>query len=110
MEINGTAVSATTLHNLFEFDGEYKTKLDFAKVQGKVAELMKTRLLLLDEISMIDVLAWQSICNVLSILADSRAEPGPDHLGAVHLLDVRRFQATSACYIAGFSENIASIV
>ena len=86
MEINGTAVSATTLHNLFEFDGEYKTKLDFAKVQGKVADLMKTKVLLLDEISMIDVLAWQSICNVLSILADSRAEPGPDHLGAVHLL------------------------
>ena len=84
VEITGTAVSATTLHNLFEFDGEYKTKLDFAKAQGKVAELMKTRVLLLDEISMIDILAWQSSCNVLSILSDS--QPGPDHLGAKHLL------------------------
>ena len=84
VEITGTSVSATTLHNLFEFDGEYKTKLDFAKAQGKVAELTKMRVLLLDEISMIDILAWQSICNVLSILSDS--QPGPDHLGAKHLL------------------------
>ena len=58
MTIQGTAISATTIHNLFEFDGEYKTKLDFAKVQGKVAEIVKMKVLLLDEVSMIDILAW----------------------------------------------------
>ena len=43
---------------MFELDGEYKTKLDFAKVQGKVAEIVKMKVLLLDEVSMIDILAW----------------------------------------------------
>ena len=36
----------------------YKTKMDFSKIQGKVAELGKMQVLLLDEISMIDILAW----------------------------------------------------
>ena len=42
--------------------------------------------LLLDESSMVDVVAWQSICNILSILQDNRQGRGPDHLGCVHLI------------------------
>ena len=30
IEIEGTDVAATTIHSLFEFDAEFKTKLDFA--------------------------------------------------------------------------------
>jgi hypothetical protein len=34
-------VSATTIHNTFDFDGEYKSRLDFSKLtSAKVADLM----------------------------------------------------------------------
>ena len=42
--------------------------------------------LLLDESSMVDIVAWQSICNILSILQDNRQGSGLDHLGCVHLI------------------------
>ena len=36
-----TDVSASTIHNTFDFDGEYKSRLDFAKLtSAKVADLM----------------------------------------------------------------------
>ena len=51
VEIEGTDVSATTVHNLFEFDQDYTTKLDFSKVtHAKVAALIKLQVLLLDEV------------------------------------------------------------
>ena len=50
IEIEKTAVTATTIHNMFEFDGEYKSRLDFAKLtNAKVADLMTMEVLLLDE-------------------------------------------------------------
>ena len=34
-------MAATTIHNLFEFDGEFKTRLDFSKPNSsKVAQLL----------------------------------------------------------------------
>ena len=48
VEIPKTDVSATTLHALFEFDGEYKTRLDFSKLTNqKVQQLLQMQLLLL---------------------------------------------------------------
>ena len=60
VEIEKTDVAATTIHNAFEFDGEYKSRLDFAKLTSiKVAELMMLEVLLLDET--VDVLIVQKV-------------------------------------------------
>ena len=46
-------MAATTIHNMFEFDGEFKTRLDFAKLAGeKVSALLALEVLLLDEVSL----------------------------------------------------------
>ena len=46
-------MAATTIHNMFELDGEFKTRLDFAKLAGeKVSTLMALEVLLLDEVSL----------------------------------------------------------
>ena len=55
VEIEGTQVSATTVHNLFHFNSEHVNQHDFSKVtQAKVAALIQLRVLLLDEVSMLD--------------------------------------------------------
>ena len=51
--MENTDIAATTIHALFEFDGDYQTKLDFTKIDNKkVAVLCELNLLLLDEVSM----------------------------------------------------------
>ena len=41
VEVAGTDVCATTIHSLFDLDGDtYKTKLDFAKKCPKVCDLL----------------------------------------------------------------------
>ena len=41
IDIEKTDVSASTIHNTFDFDGEYKSRLDFSKLtSAKVADLM----------------------------------------------------------------------
>ena len=70
VEIEGTEVSATTIHNLFDLDEEYTSKLDFAKVsQSKVAALIQLQVLMLDEVSMLDHICFTSFCEVLSDMA-----------------------------------------
>ena len=73
---------------MFELDGEYKTKLDFAKLTSpKVAELIAMEVLLLDEFSMLDKKCFEGISEILSIIDHSR-RPGvasPDPFGSVHL-------------------------
>ena len=50
VEIEGTDVSASTIHTLFDLDTEFKSKLDFAKLSNtRVADLMAMGVLLLDE-------------------------------------------------------------
>ena len=52
VEIEGTDVSASTIHTLFDLDTEFKSKLDFAKLSNsRVADLMALEVLLLDEAS-----------------------------------------------------------
>ena len=52
VEIEGTDVSAATIHTLFDLDTEFKSKLDFAKLSNtRVADLMSMAVLLLDEAS-----------------------------------------------------------
>ncbi len=55
VEIPKTDVAAVTLHKLFEFDGEYASRMDFSKLtHSGVRDLLLLQILLLDEISMID--------------------------------------------------------
>ena len=50
VEIEGCSVSASTIHNLFDLDGNLISKLDFAKVHvEKVATLVQMQVLFLDE-------------------------------------------------------------
>ena len=82
IEIEKTDVSATTLHNMFELDGDYLTKLDFGKTTSpKVAELIAMEVLLIDEFSMLDKKCFEGIYEILSILDHSRrpgvASPDP---------------------------------
>ena len=50
MEIERTDVRATTLHDLFAFDNEFKTKIDFTKQTANAGELLGLEVLLLDEV------------------------------------------------------------
>ncbi len=60
--VEGADVRASTIHNLFDFDGDMKTGLDFAKLSHpKVAELMLMEVLLVDEFSMLDTACWSSV-------------------------------------------------
>ena len=88
IEIPRTDVRASTLHALFEFDNEYKTKLDFTKQVQSVAELLNLNVLLLDEVSMIDDACFSGICDVLSIIDHTRRPNAraADCFGPLHVL------------------------
>ena len=90
VEIEGTQVSATTVHNLFDFNNERVSQLDFSKVtQAKVAALIQVRVLLLDEVSMLDYVCFNSICKVLSDIDHCRrpdATVESDTFGSVHMV------------------------
>ena len=88
--LEGTDVRACTLHNMFDFDGEMKTSLDFAKLSHpKVAELMAMEVFLGDEISMLDAACWSSVEEVLSIIDHSKrptASKEESRFGQLHVL------------------------
>jgi len=43
-------MGATTIHGLFEFDADYQTKMDFAKLENKkVINLIQMQVLMFDE-------------------------------------------------------------
>ena len=89
VEVEGTDVTAMTLHALLELDGELKTKLDLAKLDhAKVAALMKLQVLLLDEVSMLDIEAWTAICSILSTIDHSRRPDvlDSDAFGSPHVI------------------------
>ena len=73
-----------------QFDSEYKTKLDLAKLaHPKVADLVALQVLLLDEVSMLDKLCFEGIQQVLDIVDHNRRPDAPlsaDPFGDVHLL------------------------
>ena len=64
VEIEKTPVSATTIHQMFEFDSDNVSKLDFAKVtHAKVAALIQMQVLLLDEVSLSNDLPHSVSCS-----------------------------------------------
>ena len=87
--IEGTDVRAVTLHNLFDFDENLRTKLDFAKLSNaKVADLLSLQVLLVDEFSMMDDGCFTSIEEVLSLVEHTKKPSfrGESHLGEMHLI------------------------
>ena len=88
IEIERTNVRASTIHALFEFDNEFKTKIDFSKRTASAGELLGLEVLLLDEVSMIDDACFVGICDVLSTIDHSRrpSERGADCFGPLHML------------------------
>ena len=89
MEIEKTEVAATTIHNMLELDGEYKSRLDFGNPSNaKVVTLLQLQCLLLDEVSMVDDLCFTSICECLSVIDHSRRldSRGADCFGNLHIL------------------------
>ena len=89
IEIERTSVRATTIHQMFEFDNEFKTKIDFTKQTQSVVELLNLEVLLLDEVSMIDERCYSGICDVLSIMDHTRRpteRASADCFGPMHVL------------------------
>ena len=89
VEIDGTDVSATTIHAMFDLDTEFQTKLDLSKFDhAKVATLMALEVLLLDEVSMIDVDCFACLASILSNIDHSKRPnaQGADDFGNVHVL------------------------
>ena len=61
------------MHNTFGFDGEYESRLDFSKTTDqKVAELIALQLLLLDEVSMLDVDIVASVFSLTILCFQAR--------------------------------------
>ena len=99
IEIEGTDVSALTLHALFDLDGELQSRLDIAKFDcEKVKQLMSLDVLLLDEVSMMDTEAWNAIAGIMSTIDHSRRPQGSkepdDPFGALHVLLFGDFKQT----------------
>ncbi len=89
ISLDGTDVGASTVHSLFDLDGDLTSKLDFSKVDDpKVAALLAMRVLLIDEFSMLDEPAWNTIASLLSNIDHSRRpdDHAANALGNTHIL------------------------
>ena len=79
ISVDGTDVVAATMHSLFGLDEELGTSLDFTQTRDpKVRALLDMRVLLIDEVSMMDIDAWGTIKNILAEIRLRR--PGPMHV------------------------------
>ena len=72
--MEGTDVGASTLHNMFDFDATYESKLDFSRpATDKVAALLSLQVLFfIDEVSMLDVDIWEAMTKLLGIADHAR--------------------------------------
>ena len=81
-------VAASTLHSLFDLGANNESKLDFTKRHEKVVALLRTAILLLDEVSMIDCDIFEALAKQLGIADHTRrgTDAGADEYGEVHLV------------------------
>ena len=87
--LEGTDGQATTIHALLEFDYDLKSKLDLAKPgHPKVAALLDLEVLLIDEVSMIDVDCWATVSALFAAVAHSKRPDAraADDFGEIHLI------------------------
>ena len=89
IEIDGTDVGASTIHALFDLDGAFQSRLDFARFDNpKVKALLDMQVLLLDECSMLDVEIWTTIVQILGCIDHTRRPDArdADDYGGIHLI------------------------
>ena len=91
IELEGTKINASTMHTMFSIGGDaYESKLDFTKSDEKVKELVNSRVLLFDEVSMLDNEIWDAITKLLGLAHQRRtggaAGEGVDEYGSVHII------------------------
>ena len=89
IEVPHADISAVTLHNMLELDQNCKTKLDLSNMEHyKVAALHLMAVMMLDEVSMIDVDLWQSIEEVASVVDHNKRPKATksDAFGALHVI------------------------
>ena len=90
IELEGTVVSASTLHCFFDFDGCYESRLDFSKTTNeKVDAVINLDVLMLDEVSMLDTDIWEAMTKILGLADHARHRgfrPESDEYGSVHLV------------------------
>ena len=81
-------MAASTLHSLFDLGANNESKLDFTKRHEKVLALLRTAILLLDEVSMIDCDIFEALAKQLGIADHTRrgTDAGADEYGEVHLM------------------------
>ena len=91
IEIEGADVSAATLHNIFQLGEEGRSLLDFdAPNNVKVKALAKMNVLLIDEISMVDLDLFGGCAECLATIDQMKrgrpADADRDPFGQIHLL------------------------
>ncbi len=91
IELEGTKINACTMHAMFSIGGDaYESKLDFTRSDEKVQELVNSRVLLFDEVSMLDNEIWDVVTKLLGLAHQRRtggvAGQGADEYGSVHLI------------------------
>ena len=69
----GTKIGASTMHDVFEFAADaYESKLDFTRNAEKVQELVNVRVLLFDEVSMLDNDIFDAVTKLLGLAQQRR--------------------------------------
>ena len=90
IELEGTAVSASTLHCFFDFDGSYESRLDFSKTTNeKVDAVIHLGVLMIDEVSMLDTDIREAMTKILGLADHARHRgfrPESDEYGSTHLI------------------------
>ena len=91
IELEGTKINACTMHAMFSIGGDaYESKLDFTRSDDKIQELVNSRVLLFDEVSMLDNEIWDAITKLLGLAHQRRtggvAGQAADEYGSVHLV------------------------
>ena len=87
--IDGTDVTATTVHAMLDLDCELETELDITKLgHPKVQALMPLEVLLIDEVNLLDTICWKSMSTLFSFIGSAKRprERLTDSFGQLHVI------------------------
>ena len=102
-------MGASTIHALFDLDGAFQSRLDFARFDNpKVKALLDMQMLLLDECSMLDVEIWTTIVQILGCIDHTRRPDArdADDYGGIHLILFGDFKCPP-CSVFNRSSRVA---